>query len=65
MNSSGRLVGSQPFERVEHSHQARLVSVTHWGSAIWLDPFGMLNSEIFVNLSLELLVGVNFMRRCR
>jgi hypothetical protein len=65
MNSSGRLVGSQPFERVEQFHQARLVSVTHGGSAIWLDPFGMLNSEIFVNLSLELLVGVNFMRRCR
>jgi len=62
MNSSDRLVGSQPFERVEHFHQARIVSITHGRSAIWLDPFGMLNSEIFVNLSLKLLVGVDFMR---
>ena len=62
MNSNDRLVGSQTFERVEHFHKARLVSITHGGSAIWLDPFGMLNAEIFVNLSLELVVGVDFMR---
>jgi hypothetical protein len=52
-------------QTIEQFHEARLVRITHGGSAIWLDPFGMLNSEIFVNLSLELLVGVNFMRRCR
>ena len=54
-----------PYQDVERFHQTRLVRITHGRLAIWLDPFGMLNSEIFVNLSLELLVGVDFMGRCR
>jgi hypothetical protein len=49
----------------EQFHEARFVRITHGALAVWLDPFGMLNAEIFVNLSLELLVGVDFMKRCR
>ena len=65
MRISNTPAGFLSIQTIEQFHEARLVRITHWGSAIWLDPFGMLNSEIFVNLSLELLVGVNFMRRCR
>jgi hypothetical protein len=30
-------------------YEARLVIVTNWGFAIWLDPFGMLNPQVIVN----------------
>src|SRR5262249_60270478 len=43
-------VGSPSCQSVEHFREARLVSITHGGLAIWLYPFGMLDPQIVVNL---------------
>jgi hypothetical protein len=40
----------------------RLVRITRWGFAIWLDPFGMLDPQIVVNLLQELGIGVDLVR---
>jgi hypothetical protein len=45
--------------RIEQFDEARLVRITHGEAAIWLDPFGMLNPQIVVNLLPELGVGVD------
>jgi hypothetical protein len=65
MNISDRLVGSRSREFIEQFHEARLVRITHGGFAIWLNPFGMLDSEVVVNLLPELDVGVDLVRRGR
>jgi hypothetical protein len=52
-------------QAVEQLHQACLVRITHGRFAIWLDPFGMLNPEVVVNLLPELGVGVDLMMRGR
>ena len=61
IESSAIIGGSR--QRIEQLHEARLVRITHGGFAIWLDPFGMLNPQVVVNLSLELGVGVDLVRR--
>ena len=62
MRSSDRLVGSPSRQRVEQFHEARLVRITRGGFAIWLDPFGMLDPQVAVNLLPELGVGVDLVR---
>src|SRR5439155_1725964 len=62
MRSSDRFIGSPLRERIEQFHEARLVRITHGGLAIWLDPFGMLNPQVVVNLLQELGVGVDLVR---
>jgi len=62
MRSSDRLVGSPSRQRVEQFHEARLVRITRGGFAIWLDPFGMLDPQVVVNLLPELGVGVDLVR---
>src|SRR6267378_2714669 len=62
MSSNGRLVGSPSRRSAEQFHEARLVRITHRGAAICLDPFGMLDPQIVVNLLLELGVGVDLVR---
>ena len=42
--------------------EARVVSITRGGFAIWLDPFGMLDPQIVVNLLPELAVGMDLVR---
>ena len=42
----------------EEPPQARLVKIAHGRLAAWLDPFGMLPSQVVVNLSLKLGHGV-------
>ncbi len=61
MRRNDRSVGSPSRQSVEHSREARVVRITHGGFAIWLDPFGMLDPQIVVNLLLELGVGVDLM----
>jgi hypothetical protein len=61
-NRPGRFSSCQTIEQF---HEARLVRITHGGFAIWLDPFGMLDPEVVVNLLPELDVSVDFMRRGR
>ena len=50
MRPSGRLIGSSSRPRVEHFREARLVRIAHGGFTIGLDPFGMLDPQIVVNL---------------
>ena len=62
MRSSDRLVGSPSRESIELFHEAHLVRITLGGFAIWLDPFGMLDPQIVVNLLPELAVGMDLVR---
>ena len=39
-----------PFQDIECFHQARFVRITHGRLAIWLDPLGMLDPQVVVNL---------------
>ena len=59
MSGSDRLVGSPLRQIVEQFHEARLVRITLWGLAIWLDPFGMLDPQVAVNLLPKLGEGTN------
>jgi hypothetical protein len=43
---------------LEELAQARLVKIAHWRFAAWLNPFGMLPSQVVVNLLLKLGHGV-------
>jgi hypothetical protein len=62
MRSSDRLVGSPFASSAEQFHETRLVRITHGGFAIWLDPFGMFDPQIVVNLLSKLGVGVDLVR---
>src|SRR5437762_2280691 len=62
MRSSDRLVGSPSSRNAEQFPEARFVRIAHGGLAIWLDPFGMLNPEVVVNLLPELGVSVDLVR---
>jgi hypothetical protein len=59
MNISDRLVGSPSRQSVEQFHYA------HGGFAIWLDPFGMLNPQVVMNLLPEFGVALNLVRHGR
>jgi hypothetical protein len=59
MSSNDRSVGFRSRRSAEHFRQAQLVRITHWGAAIGVNPVGMLDPQIVVNLLLELGVGVD------
>jgi hypothetical protein len=59
MSSNGRLVGSPSRRNAEQFPEARLVRITRGGAAIGVNPVGMLDPQIVVNLLLELGVGVD------
>ena len=56
MNSSYRLVGFRSRESVEQFHEP------HGAFAMWLDPFGMLDPPVAVNLLPARGVGVDLRR---
>ena len=62
MKRNDRSVGSRSFQRAEHFREARLVRIAHGGFAIGLNPFGMLDPQIGVNLLLKFGVRVDLMR---
>ena len=62
MNISDRLVGSRSRECIEQFHEAHLVRITDGGLAIWLNPFGMLDAKVVVNLFPKLGVGEDLVR---
>ena len=64
IESSAILGGSPSRQSVEQFREARLVRITDGGFAIWLDPFGMLNPQVVVNLLLEFGVRVDWRRHC-
>src|SRR5712675_1569644 len=47
-----------PFQDIECFHQARLVRITHGRLAIWLDPLGMLDPQVVVNLFPQICVRI-------
>jgi hypothetical protein len=49
---------ARPGTSFEEPPQARLVKIAHGRLAAWLDPLGMLPSQVVVNLSLKLGHGV-------
>src|SRR5437763_13545501 len=57
INSSYRLVGFRSRESVEQFHEA------HGGFAMWLDPFGMLDPPVAVNLLPALGIDVDLRRQ--
>jgi hypothetical protein len=61
MKSNDPLVGSFSSHRIEQFHETRFVRIAHRTIAIWLNPFGMLNPKIVVNLLPKLGVGVDLM----
>jgi len=62
MKRNDPLVRSFSSYRIEQFHETRLVRVAHRTIAIWLNPFGMLDPKIVVNLLPKLGVGVDLMR---
>jgi hypothetical protein len=65
MKSNDPLVGSFSSYRIEQFHETRLVRIAHGTIAIWLNPLGMLDPKIVVNLLPKLGVGVDLMRSGR
>ena len=60
---SSAILGGSPWRQgVEQFREARLVRITDGGFAICLDPFGMLNPQVVVNLLPKLGVGVDLGR---
>jgi hypothetical protein len=59
MSSSDRSVGSRSRRSAEQFREARLVRIARGTFAIGLDPLGMLDPQIVVNLLLELRIGVD------
>ena len=65
MRINDRLCGFPRRQTVDELHHARFVRITHGRFATWLNPFGMLDPKVVVNLVPELRVGVDLTRRCR
>ena len=51
-----------PYQHIECFHQARLVRITHGRLAIWLDPFGMLDPQVVMNLLPQICVGMELVK---
>ena len=62
LRSIDGLVGSAFRRSVEEVHQARLVRITRGRFAVWLNPFGMLDPQVIMNLSPKLGVGVDLVK---
>jgi hypothetical protein len=65
MGINNRSNGFSSGQAIEQFHQARLVGITHGRFAIWLDPFGVLNPEVVVNLLRKLCATVDLMMQRR
>ena len=62
MRSCDRLVRSHSRRNAEQFYEARFVRIARGAFAVWLDPFGMLDPQIVVNLLPKLGVGVDLVR---
>ena len=65
MRINNRLSGFSSRQTIEQFHETRLVRIAHGRFATWLDPFGVLNPEVVVNLLPELHVGMDLMMQGR
>ena len=50
------------YQDIERFHQTRLVRITHGRFAIWLDPFGMLDPQVVMNLLPQICVGMELVK---
>ena len=57
-----RIVRLPLCKPLEQFHQARLVRITRGRLAIWLDPFGMLDPQVIVNLFPQLCVRMELVK---
>jgi len=62
MSRSDSSVGFRSHRSTEQLREARLVRIARGTFAISLDPFGMLDPQIVVNLFLELGVCVDLVK---
>ena len=62
MDISESFVRSSSLKRIEQFDQTRLVRITYGTFPIWLDPFGMLDPQVVVNLLPEFGVSVDLVR---
>src|SRR4029077_758661 len=51
-----------PSQNIECFHQAGLVRITHGRLAIWLDPLGMLDPQVVVNLFPQVCVRIKLVK---
>ena len=62
MSRSDSSVGFRPRRNAKQFREARLIRIARGTFAIGLDPFGMLDPQIVVNLFLELGVCVDLVK---
>ena len=62
MKSNDPLVGSFSSHRIEQVHETCLVRIAPRTVTIWLNPFRMLNAQVFMDLPLKFGVRMNFVR---
>ncbi len=55
------LVGFNGSRGIEQFHQTRFIGITHWRFAILLDPVGMLDPQVVVNLLQQVRVSADFL----
>jgi hypothetical protein len=65
MRINNTLSGLSSPQIIEQFHQARLVGITRRRFAIWLDPLGVLNPKVVVNLLPKLHVSVDLLMQRR
>src|SRR5262249_46514326 len=51
-----------PCQDIKRFHQARLVRITHGRLTIWLDPFGMLDPRVVMNLLPQICVRMELVK---
>jgi hypothetical protein len=61
IRKSDIFVGFRWHRRGEQFHQTRFIGIAHRRLAILLDPLGMLDPQVVVNLLQQVRVGVDFM----
>ena len=49
-------------QSIDQFHEAGVVRITNGGFAIWLNPFGMLEPQVVVNLLPKLGIGADLVR---
>ena len=51
-----------PYQDIECFHQARLIRITHRRLPVWLDPLGMLDPQVVVDLFTQVCVRMELVK---
>ena len=65
IRKSDIIVGFHWHRGKEQFRQTRFIRITHWRLAILLDPLGMLDPQVIVNLLKQASVGVDLVSHDR